>query len=97
MDKAFTRDKSPGDLAYWLKSAFTALFRKSLKGFGVGQSGNPCPRFTALCCTASGVNSCQTVGLSRLCSLDEDDEDNEEEEDEKEKIAVNPTNIHFNE
>jgi len=32
-----------------------------------------------------------------LSSLDEDDEDNEEEEDEKEKIAVNPTNIHFNE
>lgn len=31
---------------------------------GGSQSGKPCPRFTAPCCTANGENSCHTVGRS---------------------------------
>jgi hypothetical protein len=39
---------------------------------GVAQSGNPCPKLTALCALASGVNSDHTVGASKPAAKEAD-------------------------
>ena len=53
------RAPTPG--AYWLTPPWMALSAASLTASGPSKSGNPCPRFTALCLSARALNSEKTV------------------------------------
>src|SRR5687768_9579690 len=53
--------KIPGMGAYWLWPSFIALVKASRKTGEHSKSGNPCERFTALCCLAKPLISVKIV------------------------------------
>src|ERR1700754_125183 len=60
--------------AYWLCPPAIARVRASRRGSGVSKSGKPCPRFTALCSTASWLITLKMVvptfgSLVSICML----------------------------